>query len=652
MSALSTSSPVDAHRIRAAMSRDFPLMIEQSSQESKCRKHDCQAFEGYMSCNMRLVGATSSAAQQHATDSARVNAPPAKRQRLALVTKSRINTVLADVSNANQSTQKREQLESQATHAHSTSNAAAALGHSSSLPHSAKTNNAHSQTFFVRIQAHQCSKHSAEFKFDFTAESDLHRLLRPHRHILQQQIKSQNIRDCHAYLCMIQRNTERLLQHQQSQHVAITSQQASLDSATLAKSSPALLSEIASQLENAGWNYISTVDDSLQQVTLKIVDSAQRKHELHLSLPDNYPTEPPRITASLPWSNDELVESFDWHASKTNQTISHIISCLDRLIQALQPWCNSLDDLNKHCRIISHAVRRQPNSVNYADTSIRLAITGDSSVLLEFDPVTLQCVSQQWLGRESQVSHLRHRLVSAIQRERERADESQQAQPSNQSSASANPRSDVHHGTIRAFLVASLLPFTFPSPLSAAELEANRELCGSTDESAKECAICYSFALDKDALQSQASESHLHSHSAPSAVCVPTILCSNPCCSRVYHLPCLREWQQSTPQFALLQHNSAHSMASSMQRSMQATEMRNRLRLGLKFRLGAQSITRTPNLLGGTDLSGPDDQQQQGECTYCQSALHTMRLQEQDEHAHVTSQPDSHSQEQIQAPLF
>jgi len=57
---------------------------------------------------------------------------------------------------------------------------------------------------------------------------------------------------------------------------------------------------IIREIEEVGWESITSVDDTFRNITLSITDSANRPHSLSVHLPATYPEHVPSCRASLP----------------------------------------------------------------------------------------------------------------------------------------------------------------------------------------------------------------------------------------------------------------------------------------------------------------------------------------------------------------
>lgn len=97
-------------------------------------------------------------------------------------------------------------------------------------------------------------------------------------------------------------------------------------------------------LEDYGWDRVQSVSESLQTVLLSICDSANRRHEVQVTLPPTYPQGPPQCQLALPESHP-----FQWGPVNSIRTIhTTIVSVLEKYNDI---W-TVLMDFDSHCLVL------------------------------------------------------------------------------------------------------------------------------------------------------------------------------------------------------------------------------------------------------------------------------------------------------------
>lgn len=97
-------------------------------------------------------------------------------------------------------------------------------------------------------------------------------------------------------------------------------------------------------LEDYGWDRVESVSDSLQTVLLSISDSANRRHEVQVTLPPTYPQGSPQCQLALPESY-----AFQWGPVNSIPTIHNtIVSVLEKYSDI---W-TVLMDFDSHCLVL------------------------------------------------------------------------------------------------------------------------------------------------------------------------------------------------------------------------------------------------------------------------------------------------------------
>ncbi len=194
-----------------------------------------------------------------------------------------------------------------------------------------------------------------------------------------------------------------------------------------------------------------------------------------------------RIPSDWPVGFLEISSDLPCELSQIYRTIGEATRNFQRAIEKFQNFFDEIDEFDSECWIL------EPDRPLRSITFRRFAVGRGSSILVNFDPLRPSAMPEvKFLGSELSIEPLRQRW----------------------NSSSVNWNSDPSAGSVRRQL-ESILQLKFP----AKEISTDEKENFST-----ECSICYLFQLNGE---------------------VPTVVCENSSCSKIYHRECLQEWFQS-----------------------------------------------------------------------------------------------------------
>jgi len=239
-----------------------------------------------------------------------------------------------------------------------------------------------------------------------------------------------------------------------------------------------------------GWDKVLDISADMKQLTLSMLDSAQRSHVVVVSVPADskgfkfaatVPVTIPTIHRSnaighrLKAAYYEYLQELDkftpfWHVSDTSQS----------LLRHTNAYRNQMDELDKHAWVM------EPDHPTRADTTRRLALGKNCSLVIEVDPTRpFKIPIMRFLGAETPVSNAKQLVNSNLSKWLE--------------------TSSLRHN------LETILETTLPTkPTDAEETES------------MDCGICYDYKLEED-----------------DRVAVPEEMCNNEPCGKPYHYTCL-----------------------------------------------------------------------------------------------------------------
>jgi len=158
--------------------------------------------------------------------------------------------------------------------------------------------------------------------------------------------------------------------------------------------------QVLSQLETVGWEKVGSVNPDLTQIELKYNDERDKTHTLRISVPPNYPSSLPTVSANLP---------DDWEPPSTSSILSIYTSWVEA-VQSFIPAWEALKELDRNCWVLdpdpptfSHLFRRLVLA-----TSVSLHVTVDSS-----NPAGLPVL--RFLGADALIAPLRQSLSENLE---------------------------------------------------------------------------------------------------------------------------------------------------------------------------------------------------------------------------------------------
>ncbi|KAH3745323.1 E3 ubiquitin-protein ligase FANCL [Pelomyxa schiedti] len=208
---------------------------------------------------------------------------------------------------------------------------------------------------------------------------------------------------------------------------------------------PSALTRLMQQLETIGWNYVSSIDYSSNQVSISVIDSGHRQHKIRVTVPSDYPESPPSASCDLPGDVSVPV----------NADLTQLVAAYKIAIEGYQSLWKELDEIDTSTWVLS-----PPKSAFLVSTTRRIALATHCSLQITIDPAATRgiptCV---FLGPEVLISPLKERFFSRVD--------------------SWDVNASVLHNLQRSLDIA------FPSQDDA-----------SMDDISVECGICCGYELD------------------------------------------------------------------------------------------------------------------------------------------------------------
>lgn len=297
-------------------------------------------------------------------------------------------------------------------------------------------------------------------------DGDLHRLLRGHQPMLLQRLLFS--KDLTAFMVEVQDIVSQLLRK-----VAPTG-----------VSSPLFYDRIIKEMDAIGWQRLTSLDDSLTTIRIRVTDADTRHHIVTVKLEPSYPHVIPICTCDIP-----LQVSLSWWIPATS-TLADIVHHYQQTIDQLVAVYRQLDDIDSHCWVLEPTPPR-PRAI----TMRRIVLGRSCSLQIDIDPRNASAAGEyRFMGADSMCAPLRARL-----------DDNRHKWDTNVS--------------VRLNL-ERLIGISFPAACTAgSQASADMEL-------SMECGVCYSYRL---------------------ADATPDRVCDNPKCARPFHRQCLFEWLKGVP---------------------------------------------------------------------------------------------------------
>lgn len=93
-----------------------------------------------------------------------------------------------------------------------------------------------------------------------------------------------------------------------------------------------------------GWRHVTALADDLSSLTLAATDTAGRRHQLRLTFPVAYPSQPPVAASDLPAAFE-----LRWVGGCG---LGEVLSQFESALERHQTVWDSLDDLDEHAWVI------------------------------------------------------------------------------------------------------------------------------------------------------------------------------------------------------------------------------------------------------------------------------------------------------------
>ena len=158
-------------------------------------------------------------------------------------------------------------------------------------------------------------------------------------------------------------------------------------------------SRLLEEIEAIGWDRVQNVHTSLSSLTVSCKDRADRIHELVITVPPDYPANPPSLSGALPTPID-----LQWNSSSSRlvDAVAQFEVGLDKF-QAL--WV-LLDELDKNSCILD------PVNPSRADTHRRIALGGHACAQLTINPLLPAAIPQcVFIGADSVIGPFQQRMA-------------------------------------------------------------------------------------------------------------------------------------------------------------------------------------------------------------------------------------------------
>lgn len=261
----------------------------------------------------------------------------------------------------------------------------------------------------------------------------LHHLLKPVEKALEQHLEQ-----CTTFLDILEELKNTLEQQLRAQ------QMKKLPSAPTA----GYYNDLLQQLEDCGWDKVRCVDTELSKLQLNAIDSCDREHCLHITIPSEFPNASPTYQLDIPGEF-----TYSW---TSNSTLKDLYEKFESCLASYGLFWDCMDEIDNHTWVL------EPEKPNRSDCKRRIVLAPTTSLLIIVNPAAPTAVPVcNFLGPERVVEPLRKKLNSNIR------------------------RWDENDSLL--FNLKSLLEIDFPSPSSTAK----EDFC-------VECGICYAYQLENE----------------------------------------------------------------------------------------------------------------------------------------------------------
>jgi E3 ubiquitin-protein ligase FANCL len=103
---------------------------------------------------------------------------------------------------------------------------------------------------------------------------------------------------------------------------------------------------MSTEMDTVGWNRLTSLDDSLTSIRIRITDSDARDHIITVKLTLSYPNDIPQCTCDIP-----MEVPLTWWIPSTS-TLADIVRYYQTAIDSLCPLYRVLDDIDRHCWVL------------------------------------------------------------------------------------------------------------------------------------------------------------------------------------------------------------------------------------------------------------------------------------------------------------
>lgn len=255
--------------------------------------------------------------------------------------------------------------------------------------------------------------------------------LQRYKHIIEQRLNSAT--NLAAFLLELQTLLDRTMKHSSTGGVDQTL-------------SPALYTKLIGEIDDIGWDRLSSIDASFQSLQLSSVDDSGRTHFITINLHPQHPDIAPAFTVDLP-SPFEL----QW---STKSTLKTILQQFQLSLQKHKAFWDSMSEIDSETWVL------EPERPTPADTGRRIALGNNSSLQITVDPLHPHMLPEcRFMGADHVVKPLKDKLHSNLHL--------------------WNTEVRILHN------LHTVLGVEFPSPSSTQKQELSEE-----------CGICYTYRLD------------------------------------------------------------------------------------------------------------------------------------------------------------
>lgn len=253
---------------------------------------------------------------------------------------------------------------------------------------------------------------------------------------------------------------------------------------------------LVEEIEEVGWQHVTSVEEGVGDLTLgiELSDAAGRRHALSLRLLPDYPLTAPRCSAALP-AHVEL----RWVSTGPGVGTSRLKNVVEQYAMAIAGYDELWHELE---HIDAEAWVIEPEMPTRAIVYRRLAVGPHCALQVDLDASAPRAVPEcKFFGMETAVAPLRQRLNLELHR----------WSPERHVLENLQLLLDVDFRPAPPAPAASISPAT----AGTAAMEGAEQGHGA------ECAICYSYRLDG---------------------AIPEKVCDNANCARCFHVDCMVEW--------------------------------------------------------------------------------------------------------------